>query len=211
MIEARLHFMMLSILVVLLIGISIPTHCRGEDSDGTAEDDLFSMSLEDLMDLDITDMVDEEERADSFFRHWYYIKEYRSQLSSRIRKADNQKSEPLRLLVYQCDAGQQTLSYAVDLLEAGLQNFAILAVTCPGQEAVVPRDLAYAADSFNRLKRESSSYNMTSLKNFPAISAAFFLRRTMGYRSSGAFLLLAGMYWIRPRNIGWKSWKTGAC
>ncbi|MFC1761994.1 hypothetical protein ACFL6U_07920 [Planctomycetota bacterium] len=114
-------------------------------------EDLLSMSLDDLLHVDISDMMGGETYTDSFFQHWSAIKPYRSQLSTPIKKARKKKTKPLKLLVYQQDTGQQALSYAVDLLEAGLQNFFILVITPFEQGAFTPQDLSYTADSFNRL------------------------------------------------------------
>jgi len=86
----------------------------------------------------------------SFFRQWQgvsHFTEFLEPLTKRARK----KNRPIKVKVYACSTGEEVISYAVELLEKGIQDFRILASDINEPSLNFARKMQYPYAAFSRL------------------------------------------------------------
>lgn len=85
-----------------------------------------------------------------FYREWYHLRGVNEQLPVLARSAAA-RHRPLKLCVFACSTGEEVLTYAVELAEAGITDFTILASDINESSLSFARRMRYGSSSFNML------------------------------------------------------------
>lgn len=82
-----------------------------------------------------------------FFRDWSYIASFVKYLPSR----KNRRQSPVKLKVYACSSGEEVLSYALEMMDHGIENFRIFASDINVSSIEFAKRMSYPFNSFERL------------------------------------------------------------
>ena len=85
-----------------------------------------------------------------FYRDYAFIKKFRDALPP-LKERAGKENRPLKLKVYACSSGEEVMTYAVELLDAGIENFTILASDINPASLEYAKEMRYPFGSFDRL------------------------------------------------------------
>jgi chemotaxis methyl-accepting protein methylase len=85
-----------------------------------------------------------------FFRNWAFIEPFKDRLKPLVRRAER-RARPLKIKVFGCSTGEEAMSFALELLELGIENFTVLASDINEASLDYARKMSYPMDAFERL------------------------------------------------------------
>jgi chemotaxis methyl-accepting protein methylase len=96
-----------------------------------------------------------------FFREWPELEQFKAYLPALVKQARAQQ-RPLRLKVFACSTGEEVISYAIELFEAGIEDFTILASDINESSLHYAGNMLYSPAAVNML----SSHRLRILQKY---------------------------------------------
>lgn len=103
-----------------------------------------------------------------FYRDWTYVKAFKKQLPL-LKEKILKENRPFKVHVFACSTGEEVLTYAIELLESGIENFKILASDINTSSLRFAERMTYGASSFDRLTFESQAKLKKYFKRNPLL------------------------------------------
>lgn len=89
-----------------------------------------------------------------FYRDWTYVKAFKEYLPS-LKEKILKENRPFKIHVAACSTGEEVLTFAIEFLESGIDNFKILASDINTSSLRFAEDMRYGASAFDRLTFEA--------------------------------------------------------
>jgi len=121
-----------------------------------------------------------------FYRDFGYIRAFLKYLPPLKVQADA-KNVPLKFKVFACSSGEEVLTYAIELLEAGIQNFTILGSDINDASLRYADEMKYSYTSFERLpikikEKLQKYFRLNPLGNLWELKDPDFFKKRIQYR-----------------------------